>query len=169
MEASSSSQSIFFRRINNAKRSTLNHEDKKNLQFMVEEMREKMEIGIKIRDSEEQNFPSVEVDEVFAKYRFDKSSSTELPIHSVKQKIMKTIENNSSVVIIGNTGCGKSTQVPQFILDDAYAKKKPCNIIVTQPRRIAAKSIAQRVCFERGWDLGSVVGYQVCPCSGIYR
>lgn len=48
-----------------------------------------------------------------------------------------------------------------MILDDAFKTKKPCKIVVTQPRRIAAKSIADRVAQERGWDLGSIVGYQV--------
>lgn len=48
-----------------------------------------------------------------------------------------------------------------MILDDARENKKPCNIIVTQPRRIAARSIAERVAAERSWELGSVVGYQV--------
>lgn len=51
--------------------------------------------------------------------------------------------------------------MPQMILNDAYKNKKPCNIVVTQPRRIAARSIAERVSEERGWPLGSVVGYQV--------
>lgn len=48
-----------------------------------------------------------------------------------------------------------------MILDDAYAKRQHCNIVVTQPRRIAARSIANRVADERKWDLGTVVGYQV--------
>lgn len=48
-----------------------------------------------------------------------------------------------------------------MILDDARNNKKHCNIVVTQPRRIAARSIAERVAAERGWELGSVVGYQV--------
>lgn len=48
-----------------------------------------------------------------------------------------------------------------MILDEAYANKKHCNIIVTQPRRIAARSIASRISEEREWELGSVVGYQV--------
>lgn len=52
-------------------------------------------------------------------------------------------------------------QIPQMILDDAKEKKRVCNIVVTQPRRIAARSIAERVSRERGWELGSVVGYQV--------
>lgn len=48
-----------------------------------------------------------------------------------------------------------------MILDDALKSKKSCEIVVTQPRRLAAKSIAVRVAQERGWKLGSIVGYQV--------
>lgn len=48
-----------------------------------------------------------------------------------------------------------------MILDEAKEKNKPCNIVVTQPRRIAARSIAEQVCREREWDLGTLVGYQV--------
>ena len=65
------------------------------------------------------------------------------------------------VIVEGFTGCGKTTQVPQYILDDCYEKRSFCNIFVTQPRRVAALSIAERVCDERKWDLGKVVGYQV--------
>jgi len=65
------------------------------------------------------------------------------------------------VIVDGFTGCGKTTQVPQFILDSHYENEKYCNIIVTQPRRIAAISVAKRVCNERGWEVGKIVGYQV--------
>ncbi len=58
--------------------------------------------------------------------------------------------------------CYFQIQVPQFILDQHYEKEKICNIVVTQPRKIAAISVARRVCDERKWKLGQVVGYQVC-------
>lgn len=74
---------------------------------------------------------------------------------------MDTIKAFPVVVIEGPTGCGKTTQVPQWILDDAYNMRIPCKIVVTQPRKIAAISIAKRVAQERGWSVGEVVGYQV--------
>ena len=74
---------------------------------------------------------------------------------------METISNNRVTVIEGETGCGKTTQVPQFILDDCYEKDQYCNIIITQPRRIAAITIAKRVTLERRWPDKSICGYQV--------
>ena len=65
------------------------------------------------------------------------------------------------MVLSGPTGCGKSTQVPQYILDQHAMERKMVNIIVTQPRKIAASSVARRVCEERGWKVGGLVGYQV--------
>lgn len=64
-------------------------------------------------------------------------------------------------VIQGATGCGKTTQVPQFILNHFAAYREYCNIVVTQPRRIAALSVAHRVASERSCDVGTLVGYQV--------
>ena len=65
------------------------------------------------------------------------------------------------LLITGATGSGKTTQVPQYIVDNYAQQKRYCNVVVTQPRRIAAISIAKRVCHERSWSLGSLVGYQV--------
>lgn len=74
---------------------------------------------------------------------------------------MKTLRDANVVIIQGSTGCGKTTQVPQIILDDHARRMLPCKIIVTQPRRIAAKSVAQRVSDVRRWPMGSVCGFKV--------
>lgn len=79
-----------------------------------------------------------------------------------KGKILDTVRQNNIVILCGSTGCGKTTKVPQFILDDCRQNGLFCNIIVAQPKSIAASSNAQRVCNERGWECGELVGYQVC-------
>eukprot|EP01060_Flectonema_neradi_P001852 TRINITY_DN11141_c0_g1_i1.p1 TRINITY_DN11141_c0_g1~~TRINITY_DN11141_c0_g1_i1.p1 ORF type:complete len:881 (+),score=100.76 TRINITY_DN11141_c0_g1_i1:1284-3926(+) len=63
--------------------------------------------------------------------------------------------------IHGETGSGKSTQVPQIILDELISKRIPGQIIVSQPRRVAAMTLADRVATERGQEVGVSVGYQV--------
>jgi ATP-dependent RNA helicase DHX36 len=65
------------------------------------------------------------------------------------------------VIVSGETGCGKTTQLPQFVLEDADANGMQCNIICTQPRRISAVSVAARVASERGEQPGDTVGYAV--------
>ncbi|XP_064649764.1 ATP-dependent RNA helicase TDRD9-like [Lineus longissimus] len=99
--------------------------------------------------------------EVYQNYDFKSSHGDELPIAKYRENIVETIESNMVTVIQGSTGSGKTTQVPQYILDHYAKEQQYCNIIVTQPRRIAAMSISRRVCFERNWDLGGCVGYQV--------
>ena len=76
---------------------------------------------------------------------------SKLPIHAMKDQIMTSIHENPVVLIRGNTGCGKTTQVCQFILDDYIGSGSGafCNIICTQPRRISAVSVADRVANER--------------------
>lgn len=76
---------------------------------------------------------------------------------------MEAINENSVVIVRGNTGCGKTTQVCQFILDDYIASGQGawCNIVVTQPRRISAVSVSERVANERCETLGDAVGYSV--------
>ncbi|KXS09779.1 P-loop containing nucleoside triphosphate hydrolase protein [Gonapodya prolifera JEL478] len=86
-----------------------------------------------------------------------------LPVAKHSQDILDAVDACDVVVIVGATGSGKTTQVPQIILDSWIRQQKGayCNIIVTQPRRIAAISVAQRVAAERGETLGHSVGFQV--------
>lgn len=86
-----------------------------------------------------------------------------LPAHECRAEIVRTVSCNSVVVVSGETGCGKTTQVPQFILDDAIERgiSAGCNIVCTQPRRISAIGVAERVASERAQRLGDQCGYQV--------
>jgi len=90
-----------------------------------------------------------------------------LPIASFRQQIIDALEGSQFVVLSGETGCGKSTQLPAYILEDQLAKGKACKIYVTEPRRISAISLAQRVSQELGERKGSVgsadslVGYSI--------
>ncbi|XP_071961942.1 ATP-dependent RNA helicase TDRD9-like [Antedon mediterranea] len=102
-----------------------------------------------------------EATKVYKNYTFDHTYNSNLPSTHYRETIISTIENNQVTVIQGPTGCGKTTQVPQFILDHYVREDRHCNIVVTQPRRIAAISIAKRVNAERKWQLGGLVGYQV--------
>lgn len=86
-----------------------------------------------------------------------------LPAYKKKSEILQLIEDNQVVVISGETGCGKTTQVAQFILDNELeaGNGSVTRIICTQPRRISAISVAERVAMERAEDLGKSVGYQI--------
>ncbi|GFR46512.1 hypothetical protein Agub_g8096, partial [Astrephomene gubernaculifera] len=86
-----------------------------------------------------------------------------LPAYSRRGELLGLLRGCGVVVVSGATGCGKSTQVPQYILEDAIAAGNgaACNIIVTQPRRISALGLASRVAAERGERVGEVVGYSV--------
>lgn len=85
----------------------------------------------------------------------------DLPINRCKEEVISLIESNSVVIIHGATGSGKSTQLPQYLLDHCMQRSAHCNIVVTQPRKIGASSIARWISKERSWTLGGLVGYQV--------
>eukprot|EP00762_Andalucia_godoyi_P007174 ANDGO_08007.mRNA.1 DExH-box ATP-dependent RNA helicase DExH1 len=86
-----------------------------------------------------------------------------LPAFQLKDIIAKTVRENQVTVISGETGSGKTTQIGQFILDDYLASNRgsECRIVCTQPRRIAAVSVAERVAQERADAVGQEVGYSV--------
>ena len=82
-----------------------------------------------------------------------------LPILDYREKLVQAVLENDCVVVTGETGCGKTTQLPQYLFEAGLSED---GIIgVTQPRRVAAISVAQRVAEERQSKLGSTVGYKV--------
>lgn len=84
-----------------------------------------------------------------------------LPIFKVRAQILQAINDNQVTIIQGDPGSGKTTQVGQFILEDAAERRVPCSIVCTQPRRNSAIGVAERVAEERGELLGGSVGYSV--------
>ncbi|KAM6329092.1 3'-5' RNA helicase YTHDC2 isoform 1-T1 [Alca torda] len=84
-----------------------------------------------------------------------------LPVFEKQEEIVKIIKDNKVVLIVGETGSGKTTQIPQFLLDDCYKNGTPCRIFCTQPRRLAAVAVAERVAAERREKIGQTIGYQI--------
>ena len=83
----------------------------------------------------------------------------ELPIYDIADDLVGALSTTSRLVLTAPTGSGKSTQVPQILLDRGLLGAS--NVVVLQPRRLAARLLASRVAAERGSPLGADVGYQV--------
>ncbi|XP_016923144.2 ATP-dependent RNA helicase DHX29 [Drosophila suzukii] len=84
-----------------------------------------------------------------------------LPIYKQRENILSVLQREQVLIIKGATGSGKSTQLPQYILEWAADHRAPVRIVVSQPRRIAAISVSERISKERGEAPGSTVGYQI--------
>lgn len=101
------------------------------------------------------------------KYQHMLESRMQLPMWLFRQQVVETVEREQVVIICGETGCGKSTQVPAFLLEHQLSLGRNCKIYCTEPRRISAISLARRVSEELGenkGDLGtprSLVGYSI--------
>lgn len=101
------------------------------------------------------------------KYQMMLQSRMQLPMWHFRQQVVDTVEQEQVVIICGETGCGKSTQVPSFLLEHQLSQGKPCKVYCTEPRRISAISLARRVSEELGegkGDIGSprsLVGYSI--------
>ncbi|EDX02589.1 DExH-box ATP-dependent RNA helicase DExH6 [Drosophila yakuba] len=84
-----------------------------------------------------------------------------LPIYKQRENILSVLQQEQVLIIKGATGSGKSTQLPQYILEWAAEHRTPVRIVVSQPRRIAAISVSERISKERGEAPGGTVGYQI--------
>ena len=98
-------------------------------------------------------------------------SPSQLPIHSMRKKIIQTVFHNDCSIFLGETGCGKTTQIPRFLYEAREKKLKHFStkksqrhrnlICCTQPRRVAAISVAERVASEVNQNCGELIGYSV--------
>lgn len=86
-----------------------------------------------------------------------------LPVYLMKQQLMDKIDKNQFLVVVGETGSGKTTQIVQYLAEAGYNNQNGQHKIIgcTQPRRVAAQSVAKRVAEERGTKLGTDVGYTI--------
>ena len=98
-----------------------------------------------------------------ADYQAMQAKRARLPAWAARERVVAAIEGHAVTVVTGQTGCGKSTQVPQFVLDhyDAAGRGGECSVVCTQPRRISAVTLAARVAQERCEAAGATVGHQV--------
>ena len=83
-----------------------------------------------------------------------------LPIHAHRTELLYLIEHHSTVILVGETGSGKTTQLPQFLHQAGWTADGR-NVVCTQPRRVAAMTISARVASEMGEPVGQTVGYSV--------
>merc|ERR1712159_432650 len=89
-----------------------------------------------------------------------------LPVYGCREDLMHVIRENQIVVVVGETGSGKTTQMTQYMHEEGYSTFGMVGC--TQPRRVAAMSVAKRVSEEMGCELGKEVGYAIRfeDCTG---
>jgi pre-mRNA-splicing factor ATP-dependent RNA helicase DHX38/PRP16 len=95
----------------------------------------------------------------FTKSKTLQEQRQSLPAYAVREELMQVIRDNQVIIVVGETGSGKTTQLTQFLYEEGYAKFSV--IGCTQPRRVAAMSVAKRVSEEMGVKLGGLVGYAI--------
>jgi pre-mRNA-splicing factor ATP-dependent RNA helicase DHX15/PRP43 len=96
-----------------------------------------------------------------ARYYSILATRTKLPVYLFKEQLIEKVKESQCVVVEGETGSGKTTQIPQMLLEMGLAKQGESCIACTQPRRVAATSIAARVAEELDVELGKEVGYTI--------
>ncbi|KAL0080848.1 P-loop containing nucleoside triphosphate hydrolase protein [Phycomyces blakesleeanus] len=100
------------------------------------------------------------IDEAERKAKSIEETRKSLPIYQYRDELLQAINDHQVLVIVGETGSGKTTQLPQYLYEGGYTKDNK-KIGCTQPRRVAAMSVAARVAEEMGVHLGSEVGYSI--------
>jgi pre-mRNA-splicing factor ATP-dependent RNA helicase DHX15/PRP43 len=105
-----------------------------------------------------------------ARYHSILETRRKLPVYLFKDQLIQAVKDNQIVVVQGETGSGKTTQIPQFLVDAGFVVPELNCVACTQPRRVAATSIASRVAEEMDVELGETVGYTIrSKMSAILR
>ncbi|KAK7680935.1 hypothetical protein QCA50_015987 [Cerrena zonata] len=106
-----------------------------------------------------------EVEENVDSKRHDiRETRMSLPVYKLRDSFLQSVEKHQILIVVGETGSGKTTQLPQYLNEAGYSKGKNGEKLIigcTQPRRVAATSVAARVSDEMGCKLGEEVGYNV--------
>lgn len=91
-----------------------------------------------------------------------------LPVWQARKDFLSALSSSQTTILVGETGSGKTTQIAQFVADAGFARPSTAMVAVTQPRRVAAMSVARRVAEEMDVTLGDQVGYSIRfeECSG---
>ncbi|KAL3513087.1 hypothetical protein ACH5RR_025804 [Cinchona calisaya] len=130
-------------------------------QFVFEDQIEFIKAAVMDGENVEQESSIEELDRSIAKSAFDilQEDRKTLPVYPYRDELLQAINDHQVLVIVGETGSGKTTQIPQYLHEAGYTKRG--KIGCTQPRRVAAMSVAARVSQEMGVKLGHEVGYSI--------
>ena len=131
-------------------------DESQKLRFIVEERI----VGEKQMMTKEQRMMMQQLNAAEAKAKSIEETRKSLPIYQFRESIIQAVADHQVLIIVGETGSGKTTQLPQYLHEAGYTKGG-MKIGCTQPRRVAAMSVAARVAEEMGVKVGNEVGYAI--------
>lgn len=110
--------------------------------------------------TQEQAYLAAQIDAAEKKQLSIQETRKSLPIYAYRDEFLAALKEYQILVVVGETGSGKTTQLPQYLLEGGFVKDET-KVGCTQPRRVAAMSVAARVAEEMGVKLGNEVGYSI--------